>query len=159
MARSSIQVAEERAELVGADGGEGVDAGGGEDVEVGDAAEVAPEGAVGGGAEVGVVVADDLEGLEGRAIGEGDVVLFKALLGQGGGGDDEDTAVAEAEEEEGAIAVGEAGECQGEGLAEEVEVANDRQRRRTGRQEFLGGCYRSMQAFGDEKEGEKEHHG
>jgi hypothetical protein len=67
----------------------------GEHLDGGNAAEVAPVGAVAGGAQRGVAVGEVAQGGEPRAVGEGDVVGGQALLGDGGVGDVDHEAGAE----------------------------------------------------------------
>ncbi|KAJ0979199.1 hypothetical protein J5N97_014673 [Dioscorea zingiberensis] len=103
-ARLPEQTPEQGAGLGGADGGGGVEPRGGEEVNGDNAADVAPMGALGGGAEGGVVVGEEALGVELWTVGEDDVELGEALGGDGEGGDDKDSARAEVEEHDGAMA-------------------------------------------------------
>lgn len=80
-------------------------------------------------AAVGGLVAESELG----AGGEGEILSLEDLGGEGGGGDDDAADGAELEAEEGTILGGEGGEGLVEGRREEVEVAEERQRRRAWR--------------------------
>lgn len=129
----------------------------GEDLEGGDAAEVAPVGAIGGGNEGVELVAEVLVEEERGPVGEGDVIDGEAFLGGGGGGDEENGARAKSEEEERAMAGRDGGEGLVEGLAEEVEVADDGKGEGTGRRTSRKGVLGSEDVFGGKEKGQEEH--
>lgn len=81
-----------------------------------------------------VVVAQVFPSEEAGAVCEDDIVLRQAFLGCRRGGYDEDLAGAKMEEEDRAMALRDGGEGTVEGLLQEVEVAEDGDRREgTGR--------------------------
>lgn len=108
----------------------------------GNAAEVAPVGPVAGRPQRGVAVGEVARRGEPGAVGEGDVVVSQALLGDRGVGDVEHGAGGEVEEEHRAVRRREAGQSAVERLLEEVEVAA-----MTGRDGGLGGRRRRRCCF------------
>ena len=113
-------------------GGGGAQAVRAERVHGGEAAELAPERAVVAHADGGAVLGEQAPRVEPRAARQRDVVGGEALAGDGRGGDEDDRLGAEPEEEAGAGAVagGQRGEAAVQRRLEEVEVAQDGERRR-----------------------------
>ena len=87
-----------------ADFGEGLDTGGVEHLGGEVAAEGAPRGTVGGGADVVLVAGYDFADGEGfGAVGEEGAVLDEGLVGQGAVGDKDGAVGADAESDDGAV--------------------------------------------------------
>ncbi|URE21123.1 hypothetical protein MUK42_11134, partial [Musa troglodytarum] len=115
-----------------------LDAGVMEDLRGEVAAEEAPDGAIGGGGDVVLAHAEEADGRQrGGSVGEGSAVLDERLVGDGAVRDEDGGAGADAKRDDGTVPSVELPQDVldvSEGPAEPQEVAEDRHRRRAGRE-------------------------
>lgn len=107
---------------------------GGQDFHGGDSPEIPPPFTVRGGRKAGIVIPQILPHEKPRPVREHDIVLGEAFLRRGRRRHEEDGARPEAEEKHPAVLLGDVIERLVEGLfSQQVEVADDRKRRKRGR--------------------------